>query len=82
MTGLPSDIVPSTFGAGAQCHALFTDNTVFNHVGAAQVNITSIMSFFIEDVSGSRVLNDLAGWTASGLKGFSNNSYFIYGFEP
>ena len=82
MTGLPATIVPSTFGAGAQCHALFTDNTAFNHVGAAQVNITAVMSFFIESVSGSRVINSLSGWTASGLKGWSNNSHFIYSFEP
>jgi hypothetical protein len=79
MTGLPADITPTSFGTTFTAMASMTDSGVVNLDGAFSVNTVNVMTFGLGTVAGGNVGNDFAGFTASGVKGFANNTLMIYG---
>ena len=77
-TGIASDVAPSSIATGSTNDLVAQDNTTFNHASIGILNTVPDMSFL--KLVG--VQYDLAGWTASGTKGQSNNSFLFYVFQP
>ena len=73
LASLPADITPASFGTGLLPVAQMVDNGTVNQYGAFSINTSNVMTFFLSDPAA------IAGFTASGSKGFSNNSIFTYG---
>ncbi len=77
-TGIASEVSPSSIATGSTNDLVAQDNTTFNHASIGILNTVPDMSFL--KLVG--VQYDLAGWTASGTKGQSNNSFLFYVFQP
>jgi len=77
-TGIASEVAPSSIATGSTNDLVAQDNTTFNHASIGILNTVPDMSFL--KLVG--VQYDLAGWTSSGTKGQSNNSFLFYVFQP
>ena len=77
-TGIASEVSPSSVATGSTQNILGQDNTTFNHASIGILNTVPDFNFL--KLTG--VQYGLNNWTAAGTKGYSNNSFLLYAFQP
>ena len=81
LTGLPSDVTPSSFGSAGIATSTCQDDGNFNVLASITINTLNTINYLRAVVSGTRVLHSVTGWTASGTKG-PGQSNFRYLLGP